>query len=257
VRLYLDDGKSERFLDVLVERFENVKLGDITGISVRKAAKDLYPKAAGSTLNRQVITPMRAVIRHAADAGMCQPLSVKRFPEERVTRPAGDKEWLKIFCRTAMEMNMPETAAIARFMFETATRVSEACRLEWKDVDIGEGRAFLTRTKTVPRTVFLTRGTANLLRGIPHNGPVFSAANRSTVQKRFDRVIQAAGLPRLTSHEIGRHGFATEMIVRQGVDIATTAEHGGWKSTRLMMDRYVKGDDKRTVIDRVFGEKKK
>lgn len=254
---YLNDGKDGRFLAPLINHFRKWKVKEITGPEIRKAAKVLYPGAQPATWNRQVITPARAVVNHIADAKGWPKISVKRFKEERKVRPAGNKSWLETFCKAAKKLAMPETAAIARFMFETATRVSEACRLTWEHVDLQLGVAFLEKTKTEPRKVFLTRAMVIELANIRSLHPtlVFAAANRSTVKKRFDKVIKEAGLARLTSHEIGRHGFATEMIVRNGVDVATTADHGGWKSRRLLMETYVEGDADREVIDRVFGKK--
>lgn len=258
VQLYVDDGKSERYTAKLVKYFMKWKVKDITGQEIRKAAKLIYPSGGPATLNRQVITPMRAIINHAADAGKCKRLTVKRFKEERVVRPAGNKEWLDAFCKAAIKLDMPETAAIARFLFETAARVSEACRLTWDDVDFQAGVAYLRKTKTIPRKVFLTRKMVIAMANIRSSHPklVFAAANRSTVKKRVDKVIKKSGLQRLTSHEFGRHGFATEMIVRNAVDVATTADHGGWKSRRLLMETYVEGDGNRDIIDRVFGAKK-
>lgn len=255
--LYAADSRDLRFTVPLLNHFEGWKVKDITGPVVRQAAKHIYPKAAPATLNRQVITPMRAIINHAADAGQCKPITIKRFKEERVSRPAGSKEWIEAFCKAAKKLNMPETAAVARFMFETATRVSEACRLHWDDVDLQAGTAKLIRTKTTPRKVFLTRTMVIDLANIRSRYPelVFGAANRSTIKKRIDKVIREAGLVRLTSHELGRHGFATEMIVRNDIDVATTADHGGWRSRRLLIETYVEGDADREVIDRVFGKK--
>ncbi|MBB5663208.1 integrase [Rhizobium leguminosarum] len=256
---YLDDGKDGRFLAKLIRHFKGWKVKDINGPEIRKAAKIIYPDASPATWNRQVITPMRAVINHIAEAKRLPKISVKRFKEEKKRRPAGNTDWLSAFSKTAKALDMPETAALARFLFETATRVSEACRLTWDDVNLQLGVAFLERTKNGEgRKVFLTRAMVVDLANIRSRHPtlVFAAANRSTVKKRIDKVITAAKLPRLTSHEFGRHGFATEMIVRNGVDVATTADHGGWKSRRLLMEIYVEGDADREVIDRVFGKKK-
>ena len=254
---YINDGKDGRFTAPLIRHFRKWKVKDITGPEIRKAAKILYPGASAATWNRQVITPMRAIINHVAEAKRLPKISVKRFKEEKKRRPAGSSDWLKAFCKAAKKLGMSETAAIARFMFETATRVSEACRLTWDDVNLQLGIAFLTKTKTEPRKVFLTRAMVIDLANIRsrHETLVFAAANRSTVKKRIDKVIKEAGLVRLTSHELGRHGFATEMIRRNGVDVATTADHGGWKSRRLLMETYVEGDADREVIDRVFGKK--
>lgn len=256
--LYVQDGKDTRFTLKLLDHFEKWKIKDITGPVIRNAAKIIYPEASAATWNRQVITPMRAIINHAADAKRLPKISVKRFKEEKKRRPAGNTDWLAAFSKTAKALDMPETAALARFLFETATRVSEACRLTWDDVNLQLGVAFLERTKNGEgRKVFLTRAMVVDLANIRSRHPtlVFAAANRSTVKKRIDKVITAAKLPRLTSHEFGRHGFATEMIVRNGVDVATTADHGGWKSRRLLMETYVEGDADREVIDRVFGKK--
>ncbi|NTF54383.1 phage integrase family protein [Agrobacterium rhizogenes] len=257
LKLYVGDGGDKRFTVPLLDHFSKWKVKDITGPVIRSAAKTIYPNASAATWNRQVVTPMRAIINHTADAKGTQKISVKRFPEVRKVRAAGNKAWLDVFYKTAKRLNMPETAAAARFMFETATRVSEACRLTWDDVSLQERHAFLTKTKTEPRKVFLTRAMVIDLANIRNLSEtlVFGAANRSTIKKRFDKVIKAAGLVRLTSHEIGRHGFATEMIRRNGVDVATTADHGGWKSRRLLMETYVEGDADREVIDRVFGKK--
>jgi integrase len=254
---YVNDGKDGRFLVPITNFFRKWKVKDITGPEIRKAAKVLYPDAQPATWNRQVITPARAVVNHIADAKGWPKITVKRFKEDKKRRPAGNQDWLKVFSATAKSLDMPETAAMARFMFETATRISEACRLKWDDVDMQLGVAFLEKTKTTPRKVFLTRAMVIELANIRSLYPtlVFGAANRSTAKKRFDKVIVKAGLNRLTSHEIGRHGFATEMIVRNGVDVATTADHGGWKSRRLLMETYVEGDADREVIDRVFGKK--
>lgn len=260
VGMYLDAGKDGRFLAPLLKKFGKRLVSAISGPEIRKAALEIYPGASHATLNRQVVTPIRAVINHAADAKKAQKLSIKRFKEEtKERRPAGSADWLKAFCKEAKKMDMPETAAIARFMFETAARVSEACRVTWDDVNLQLGIAYLTKTKTDPRKVFLTRNMVIEMANIRsvHPTRVFAAANRSTVKKRIDKVIEKAGLPRLTSHELGRHGFATEMIRRNGVDVATTGDHGGWKSRRLLIETYVEGDADREVIDRVFGKKER
>ncbi|TIR46147.1 MAG: site-specific integrase, partial [Mesorhizobium sp.] len=59
VEAYLQAGKSESYIQKLLEHF--------AGSGVRAAAKVLYPGAAYTTWNRQVIIPTRAVINLSAD----------------------------------------------------------------------------------------------------------------------------------------------------------------------------------------------
>lgn len=255
VNLYVKDGGEQRFLAPILRHFAKTLVKNINGLVVREAAKRLYPKAEPSTWNRQVLTPVKAVINRAADNGLCDPITIKRFPEPIRQRPAASKEWIEKFVEAALAMDMPETAAIVRFMFETGARVSEACRLEWKDVSLDSGRVFLERTKTEPRTVFVTERTVGLLRSLPARGRVFAASNRSTVHKRIYAVCQNSGLAKFSSHELGRHGFYTEMIVKNRVDPKTAARLGGSKSVRLVMETYVSPDEDRGIIDEVFGNK--
>jgi len=74
--------------------------------------------------------------------------------------------------------------------------------------------------------------------------------------KVSDRIMEAAGLPRLTSHEWGRHAFATEMMVRNDVDPVTTARSGGWETPKLLFDRYAHANPDRAVINQVFSTRK-
>ncbi|MEZ5801992.1 MAG: hypothetical protein R3E51_00850 [Rhizobiaceae bacterium] len=85
------------------------------------------------------------------------------------------------------------------------------------------------------------------------NDRLFGFIARGSVYAGIRRICKAAGLPYLGTHQPGRHSFATEMIVRNNVDVATTAEKGRWKSKGLLMETYVHGIEGQSVIDRVFG----
>jgi hypothetical protein len=47
------------------------------------------------------------------------------------------------------------------------------------------------------------------------------------------RICKAAGIPYLSPHEAGRHGFYTELRVRQGLDPVTVAKAGRWADHTL------------------------
>ncbi|TPI65524.1 hypothetical protein FJ420_11605 [Mesorhizobium sp. B3-1-3] len=70
------------------------------------------------------------------------------------------------------------------------------------------------------------------------------------------RICGLAGLPYLGAHQPGSHSFATEMIVRHGIDVATTAKKGRWKTKKLLLENYTHGERGKGVIDKVFGKQK-
>ena len=78
------------------------------------------------------------------------------------------------------------------------------------------------------RTAFLTPAMvaeiANLAR---HPVKMFGYAGRGTPAKMWDKFMARAGLPTLTRHEAGCHGFFTETVVRQGMDLITACDLGG------------------------------
>ena len=264
VNLYLDHKPDSRYLLPVLEHFGKKKVEAITPPLVRQAARNLYPGCAAATWNRQVVTPVRAVINFAAEEGLCDHFRMKRFPEgQKKSRPAGDKAWLASFQKQARKQGLDHLAALARFMFETGARIGQTCALTWDDLDLAQGAVRLSTRKTGAngpetreRVAWLTpklvAEIANLDR---HPRKVFGYSSRSTVDKSWKVVVGKAGLRVLTPHEAGRHGFATEMVVRGGVDVATAADRGGWASKRLMLETYVHGQESREVIDAVFGDK--
>lgn len=253
--LYVEHAKDSRFLLPLLDRWENVRVRDITPETIRRAAIDIYPKASGATRNRQVITPARAIINHAAECGFCPHIRVRRFPEAVSRRKAGDAKWIGKFCAAA---STPHLAALARFMFETAARIGEAVALKWEDVSLADATATFGTTKNGdPHTVFLSPAMVSELANLERKGAkVFGYASRHTVAKSWDSTIKRAGIEKLTPHEAGRHGFATEVIVRHGVDIPTAAKMGNWKSHRLLSETYAHPERERETVLKIFGNRK-
>jgi integrase len=249
VQHYIKAGKSNRFLAPLWDRWERVLVRDITPGIVRTAARDIYPKAGPATWNRQVITPARAVINHAADLGLCSPIRVKRFKEPKAERRATERAWHDRFVANAP----PALAALCLFMFQSGARVGEATALEWKDVNLQEGWARFGRTKNGhPHKVHLTVEMVALLANLPKGRKVFGFATRHCVYRPWKVTCRRAGIAPLTPHEAGRHSFATA-AARHGIDPATIARLGNWHSPRFVMDTYVQPRDGREVIEEVFG----
>jgi integrase len=263
VGLYLDAGKDSRYVLKALDWFRDTRLAAITPPMVREAAQKLYPGTGPATLNRQGIAPIQAIINHAADKGLCPRLYVRRFPVEKVNRPAGSKAWLAAFQEAARGLGNERIAAMARFMFETGARIGQALELTWDDLRLAEGFAVLRTGKTgrggpkrSERRAWMTPAMVSEIANLSTRHPikVFGYASRRTIYRAWAAAVEHARIEPLTTHEAGRHGFGTEMVVRNGIDVATAAEAGGWKSKRLMLDTYVSGNTERDVINRVFGK---
>lgn len=246
----------------------------ITGRFIKNLGLELMPDAATDTVWRQVVTPMRAVINNMHDLGKGPHLKVKAFTErERITRdiergkqsrrPRGysTAEWMDKFCAVAD----PYNAALALFMRETAARIDQAVSLRPKDLDLANRRVRLKAQKghpeqwvTISEEMMVT--LANLHPKQPKNRNtgerleprVFGYATKTGYVKRWQRICKEAGIESLTAHEVGRHGFATELLVKQGRDPVTVAKAGRWSSPQLVLSTYSHADDSEDEIRRSF-----
>ena len=143
VAIYLDAGKSERFLAPLVRHFKDTTLREIKPGAITQAAVALYPRGSAATRNRQAIAPAAAVINHAAEAGLCPPIRVRRFKVQKTIRPFADLEWIEAFSDAAA----PKLSALAWFMFLTGARIGSATKLRWEDVDLVAGSVIARKPK--------------------------------------------------------------------------------------------------------------
>ncbi|QFT30097.1 Tyrosine recombinase XerD [Labrenzia sp. THAF82] len=253
---YLDAGKSDRFLLRLADHWKDTPVADIHGETIRRAAKKIYPSANEPTWNRQVIKPTQAAINYAAGLGWCTRISVKRFTENPSVKTPATVEWVRAFHSQAAKDGLPHLGALCMFMFATAARIGEACRLTWADVDLSSGRATLYLFKPTPwsRVAHLHKEVICALESIPSNRkpdePVFGYAERGSVRCSWNNVAARAGIERLTPH-CCRHGFATEML-RNGFDVKTVAEMGGWKDATTVLRTYAHAIEDKTVTDVLF-----
>jgi integrase len=255
---YLAAGRPRRYVAALIKalgkkRLSMIKPGDIKALSL-----ELYPKAKASTRNVSVIRPCTAIINHAAELGMCHPIKCKSFPEPRVLRHAVDRAWINAFMARAT----PRLGALALFMYTTGARLGEAVALEPKHLDLDGKRAILPRAKNSdPRIYYLTDEMVDVLRALPprrtHGGRgpyrVFGYAKNTGPQTAWKRVCSRAQLPYRMPHEAGRHSFATEALIRRGIDPVTVAALGGWRNPTMLLQRYAHAENLGTVAETVFG----
>ncbi|MBO9398779.1 tyrosine-type recombinase/integrase [Shimia sp. R9_2] len=226
----------------VTEQLNGVLLKEITPRRVREAAKKAYPSAAPATLNRQGITPARAVINYAHDQGWCAPIKVKAFPTTKPKRKAVGPEYL-----AALQPHLPpHTFALMLFLHTTGRRIGDAVGLRPGDIDLDQGIATIDKTKNGDEAVaHLVPLLVDMLRDLmpeDEEKPVFGYADRRSVYPTLRRACKNAGVEYLGTHQPGRHSFATA-LERQGWSARSIADAGGWKSVRLVDETYIHSDN--------------
>jgi integrase len=237
---------------MIEDYWKNTLVKDMTAGAIRQSAIDIYPHAAGATRNRQVITPTRAIINHCAELELCAPIRVRKFKIDHKIKKPVLLEWLDCFVVHAR----PVTAALATFMFATACRISEARRIEWKDIDFQNRTILVRETKAKKeRLSHMPQRLLVALANLPRDTKPFGQPE-TTLRRLWDADIELAtksseGFERLTFHSC-RHGFATAML-REGVDPKTAADLGGWDDITLFMTTYAHAIKDATLTDGLFG----
>jgi integrase len=242
-------GKNDRFLEKVEDYWKTTLVRDINSGAVRQGAIAMYPKATGATRNRQFVVPTMAVINHAAELDLCPPLKVKRFPEVKTEKVPATLDWVKAFMAHAS----PHLAALCCFLFLTGTRISDALRVTWQDVDLSAGKVWISQGKLggdrrrVHMPAMLVAALANIPSNRKPDEQVFPYVSHMSAKYPWANAVKRAGIERLTFHAC-RHGFATAML-HAGVDPITVAKLGGWKSADHVFRTYGHARKDETLAD--------
>lgn len=239
---YMEAGGERRYLKRLLDLIGNTALSKIDQTAIDRAAKILLPNASPATVNRQIHTPISAVLKFAAKRGLCEYRQIERprQPKGRVRSLAHEEaEQLITHCT--------HIRALVVFMLYTGARVAEAVYLDWKQVDLARAQVQFLKTKNgEPRGVPLHPRVASLLARMPHRtGPVFlhrtgkpyspKRDGGGQIKTAFRGACRRAGLSGITPHTL-RHTWAT-WHYQQNHDLAALMQLGGWKSEKMVL-RY-------------------
>ncbi|TCR69273.1 hypothetical protein [Rhizobium sp. BK376] len=164
---YLRMGGSQRYVAPVVEYFSGRLVATIVSTEVRQTGIEVFPICKAATINRQVLTPARAILNHAHEFGWCSAIRVRSFKIEKpVKLPAVNGEWMSKFISQANADGLYHLSAVVFFMQDCAARVSEACNVLGEHVDIKNKTIRLAKTKTEERD-----GLSHVRVRLPHRPP--------------------------------------------------------------------------------------
>lgn len=239
VNLYLDGGGEERFVAPLLKALGPRLLSSIGQEDVELVARKSYPRAAAATVNRQVVTPLRAILRIAEDAGLGRAPRLKPRKTRQPKRVAASREWLAAVIANAP----PHLGALMQVNAQTGARLGELLELREADLDLPRGEAYVGRTKTdTPRRLTLSPESVAMIANLARDSSdpqarVFGYARRQSIYGSLQRACARAGVPYIPPHQSGRHTYAT-MLLKNGQSLATVTKAGGWKSAALVVKTY-------------------
>lgn len=241
---YRAAGRDARFLTKLEDYFGDTLVSAIDAQGMRSAAKEVYPSAAPATQRRQLYTPVKAVINHCADEGLCAPIRLKSPKDgNKRTQFLTPAQAEKIIMAFAAEKNR-YLPALVTGLFGQGMRLGEALSIDGSDVSLEHKFAILRNTKNgEERTITLTSRTIaawSLLPTVGKPGKLFRREDGlgfrvgknsgGQIAKQFARAVEAAGLdPQVITPHICRHSWAT-WFYAQTVDVLRLRDEGGWKS---------------------------
>ncbi len=227
ITAYITSGGDRRFLLKLLEWFKETPVADIRQAQVDACAAALYPDAKASTINRQCISPIITVIKHAVDTEMPGAIlrKIRRRREEKpIITPASDEHIEKL------AQHLPQgLLALITMMTFTGLRTGEALRVTAGDVR--DGYIHIPKTKNdEPRMVPVPAGWE-----YPASG--WGYTTTQGVGGALRRAHVAAKLPYRDGHELGRHAFAARWL-RAGGSMKGLQLAGNWKKFAVPADIY-------------------
>lgn len=229
---YGKDGGFRRPVQKLIDYFKERPLRLIDQAAIDAAAFALFPTQSAATRNREVYTPVSAILKHAGVRTSLRRPKGSRGRE--VTTWLWPEQAQRLF--TAAAGIDAEFAIFLVVLCYTGMRLSEGLGLWTAGLRLSEGTAHLPTTKNgKPRAVYLPpvvlAALANHPRGCDRSGHLFRFHKSGRLYALLTAVKKAAGddLAWVTFHTF-RHTWATWMRRYGGLDTKGLVATGAWDS---------------------------
>ena len=243
---YLATGGERRFIGEfdeetgkwklgLITHFGEMKLRDIDQQAIDDAAAALYPTATPATRNRQVYTPMSAILKQAGvQLTLKRPKGSQGTPRVNWCQPEQVYRLLD-----AAESIDREFAVFLEFLTYTGVRLSDALGLTCDRLNLADEFAYIEQTKNGdPRGVYLppdlVKALANHPRGLERGkAKVFRFRKNGHLYNLMAAVKKKAGadLDFVTFHVLC-HTWATWMRRYAGLDTRGLVGTTRWKDAK-------------------------
>jgi integrase len=169
-------------------------------------------------------------------------------------RYLNDEERSRLLAETAKDPTLHVFVVLA---LATAARAGELLRLQWRDVDLKDGRLLFRVTKNdQARAVWLHGEAARLLgqHGKKQGSQaqqVFPGVNQGTYdyKKPFATAVAAADIEDFRFHDL-RHSAATYLAM-QGASEQQLRAIGGWKSNVVSRYVHIASTDARDILEKM------
>jgi integrase len=237
---YMRAGGERKFVEPILRAWPARLLSDIDQVAIDTLAEELYPNAPASTRNRQVYTPVSAILKHVGI-------------ERKIKRPKGWRGnkrtfWLKpeptfALLAAATEIDA-EFGLFCTLLNYTGMRLSEGLGLLCENIDLSRGYAYVPTTKTdQPRAVHLppicVTALANHPRGLSRTGRLFRFHNGGRLRDMLDEACKRSNVafPNRTAFHAFRHNYGTWMRLYAGLDGLALIRTGTWADMESV-ERY-------------------
>lgn len=233
---YMKAGGARKFMTPLLQHFKGLPLPAIDQAAIDDAALKLYPDASPATRNRQVYTPVSAVLK---GAGIKTKL---RRPKGARGRELTGFLWPEQAGRLLAACYEIDTefGILCETLCYTGLRLSEALHhMTTDNLRLDESFVYVGHTKNgEPRPVHLTPNIVAALashpRGLERPGRLFRFHKGCRIYAWLRKAAKAAQvtLPEREAFHLFRHTYGTWMRRYAGLDVKGLVDTGTWKSAQ-------------------------
>lgn len=232
VGIYIESGYPTKFLAPIVQVIGLLPAKDIEQSDCLRVAREVYPGRTAATINRQVFTPISAVLRFVGLA------PVLKRPHGHDALPTVDKAELPTdgWYDAVLEHLSPPKRALMLLISLHGLRIGEALNRKPSDVDPKRWTLLLQKTKDGnPYTIKLSEPVIDALKAYEwRKGKwLFGTKERSNINRDFAKACAKANVQTYGTHKIGRHSFAANVLA-EGKSLPYLMQAGRWASLKAV-----------------------